>query len=572
MTTRDIPNLANQLKGNMTRILIEKKRQKLGSFCELFSHIFILSFVCFAYFVSEIKVFPSQKHDQIQAFLPKLQQNANPSIIQSFNDYMSGPLRIPNFDEYIEIGKALKPYLERYRSVLALSANGKSLSNLISPGPLIFAPRGTLVDSFLLYMNHTYREFSKIKIILFNSKQQAIRYIKKNSKTQVFALISIQFSGQNGSEGNQETFFFEIRQSYGAVPSTNQIISSVFSGFIPDYQQYFLSGFLTLQQSFYLWVSNMKGINIPDISRIMFTPYPSFEVATNMFYTQFGGLLPIFLILSTSYPLVKFSKSLVDERENGIFQLMSVMGLNRRVYYFTWILFEGLVLIVIAVSYTILVHFTFWSKSSMWLLLANFLLFVFSGGMLALIAGMLLNNSQIVSVFIPASLLILSLPYFVLSGTSQDELFAIKVFLSLSSPTAFAFASLIILNLESANIGLQDVNYQYGKFNFSICLWMLFLDIVLYFLLWLLLVSLKGRFVSSLYNFRLFSNHTPFSNSLFNADVESIDERTMGQKMLQLRNLGKQFSNGCCALRSFSLDLYEGQIACLLGSNGAGNS
>eukprot|EP01039_Chlorochromonas_danica_P006887 gene6887-7611_t len=60
----------------------------------------------------------------------------------------------------------------------------------------------------------------------------------------------------------------------------------------------------------------------------IFTPYPTFAYDQNPFYSSVGFLLGLAMIMSTMYPMSKLAKSVVEEKELRMRELMKIMGLQ----------------------------------------------------------------------------------------------------------------------------------------------------------------------------------------------------------------------------------------------------
>ena len=105
-----------------------------------------------------------------------------------------------------------------------------------------------------------------------------------------------------------------------------------FQSHIPvAFQGYLLSGFLTLNQAIDEWALSyaVQQINptiscqIPDIVTV---PMPTYGFLLNTFYGQVGSLLGLVLILSTLYPVSRLVKSVVEEKESKMKEVMNLIG------------------------------------------------------------------------------------------------------------------------------------------------------------------------------------------------------------------------------------------------------
>jgi ATP-binding cassette subfamily A (ABC1) protein 3 len=604
--------VSDQFSANFYRILAEKRRQPIYSFCELFSHLFIVIIITMAFWNADIRIFPPKKYDTIQLSIPPSFLKTDSSIkdvIQTYEQVMSGPLFIPDFDQYLLIGDGLRPYVKKYHHEFSLSSGGKALSILVDPGPLLLAPAGPLVDDFLNFMNSTYVEFVRMEIFLFRNDHDAISWIQRNSKEiSVFAFISF-FSeasvASSGSISDSHSVTYKIRQIYDAVPSTNSMISDTFSGFLPDFRNYFVSGYLTLQKSIFLWLQTSYypsekscAASSVDNLNIAFIPFPTFRNSLNSFYLTIGLFLPFLLVFSFLFPLTKFCKSLIEEKQSKLLFLMKIMGNKEEMYFVSWFCYEFLLFFWISWSVTIFVFCTFWSKSSFFLLFSLFFSFSLSLITFSLFLSSLISSSSIITIVIPILLFLFLLPFYILSSTSNDELVASKILFSLFSPSAFAFGANLISNYEIANVGLhyENVLLQPGYYYFH-SLYMLWVDSVLYCLLFILVRTVNWRDFRGLLSGLLcrrprqkaehaaaaaavdvLSSSSSVSSDLSTEEVdksssfEEVPPELSSNRKIFLEHVTKEYHNGVTAVNDLSLSFLENEIFCLLGSNGAGKS
>jgi len=176
-------------------------------------------------------------------------------------------------------------------------------------------------------------------------------------------------------------------------------------------------------------------------------------------------------------------KSMVEEKESRMRELMKVMGLNSGVLQLSWVLTGVSVFLWISVSTAWIANATFLSFSDFSLLLIYFTLFSASLISLSFLLSTFFSNSKLAAIVAPVALFCLLLPRFVFFSTNSNEQFTSKVYASLLSPVAFAFGADFIAVAEGAGVGLQYNNMDDGEFSFRVVLQMLFVDSIVYLVL-----------------------------------------------------------------------------------------
>ena len=83
-------------------------------------------------------------------------------------------------------------------------------------------------------------------------------------------------------------------------------------------------------------------------------------------------------IVATMFPMSRFVKSIVEEKETKMRELMKVMGLNSSIHQLSWAITGFMVFFWIALSTTYVSHVTFLPNSNPALLFAYFFLFMIS--------------------------------------------------------------------------------------------------------------------------------------------------------------------------------------------------
>ena len=299
----------SQLLALLRKHIIEKKRTPISTICEFFSHFIVILLLIAVYKISKVKHYGKARHDVIKFTIPpsfidasvpvlKAIKSVSPSkFLSSLQTTLNGPLPIPSFDTYV--GAALYVRKNIYSSKVGYlddKVYGGVYGNLLDIGALHFAPYPSpLVDAYIAHMSNSTKQFNSLTHYKHATEDAAISYIK-GSTERVFALIVLR-------DITNKRINYLIRQNSSTVPNTNQITISGYSGGINTvYQEYYLSGFLTLQDSIDSWAfkytgtlnSNLSGLcsKLPSIFGV---PYPTNAYQLNQFYSKLSQLLGIAL-------------------------------------------------------------------------------------------------------------------------------------------------------------------------------------------------------------------------------------------------------------------------------------
>ena len=336
-----------------------------------------------------------------------------------------------------------------------------------------------------------------------------------------------------------------------------------------------------------------------------------------------GFLLGLAIVMATLYPVSRLVKSIVEEKELKLREIMKIMGLKDWVHQLSWFLSAFILFFWIALSCTFITKSSFLKKSSPVLLFFYFFLFTMSEITFAFLISVFFSNSKLAAIVGPVALFSSILPRFIFLRTNPNEEVVGKVIASFLSPTAFAFGADIIANFEYGEVGLQFSNIDQGKYNFRTVLFMMFVDFIIYgFLAWYLDQIIAHEYGSAQHPLFLFDWHywcprsrysnikkTALSESIENmpefydndtniedpdkvemitdvtsittdvkrsaipnekSSIESISKELRGNAKVRCVSLRKRYPNGKLAVKDVSLSMLEGQITCLLGHNGAG--
>lgn len=289
-------NGCQQLVTIIHKNYIEKKRNIRNTCCEYFSHLIILLLLVFGYGLSEITHYDAKLYSSINITIPpdwisndRVQLGG---IYSTFTDYLSGPLPIPTFDMFVLTSRAISNAVgeDKITSLITSSSFGQTYGNLLTLGSLHFAPDSPEVDSLIKYLNDTTATFQSLVVRKHKSEGKAINYIQSHLEEYAWALIvvhSIDSSNIN----------YEIRLNYTTLPNTNEVVNWITIGLDTTYQRYYLSGFLSLQDSIDDWafayVNDLMNSteNTCRKPTTISMPFPTAPFDQNIFFLAVGFLL-----------------------------------------------------------------------------------------------------------------------------------------------------------------------------------------------------------------------------------------------------------------------------------------
>ena len=459
-------------------------------------------------------------------------------------------------------------------------------------GTIHFAPAGNNVDSLIKYLQKNTATFKTVQYYVHSSEKSAVDYILRNLDTPTLALIVLR-------QVTVKKVNYVIRQNYTTLPNTNIAVYRNSIGLNQIYQNYILSGFMTIQKTVDEWafaytnVSSKANCSPPNI---VLSPFPTYAYDQNPFYIRVGFLLGLAMVMSTLYPVSRLVKSLVEEKEIKMREVMKIMGLRDWAHQISWFLSAFVLFFWIVISFTYITSTSFLLKSSPTLLFIYFFLLCVSEINFAFLVSVFFSNSKLASIVAPVALFGALMPRYGFLATNENEQAVSKVFACLLSPTAFSFGADIIANLEYTGVGIQFSNMWDGNFSFGICLFMMFIDFYIYgFLAWYLdqvlpqeygtpkplLFFLSYKFwcpgrgeVDYSGESVAFRNLPEFRDTSVGDDIDYSERRDSVEQLhpelypsvkVYVQGLHKRYPDGKLAVKDLSMLMLENQITCLLG-------
>ncbi len=229
--------------------------------------------------------------------------------------------------------------------------------------------------------------------------------------------------------------------------------------------------------------------------------------------------------------------------------------------------------------------------SSFFYLFIYILLFSFAASGFAFFIAAFFSRANLAGTIGPVALVTTILPQIIFFGTDQNEVTFSKKWASLLPCTAFVLGADILSDYEYAQVGIQADNINDGYYNFNTTLGFLFLDTILYIAIGWYLEQVIPRqygvakkwyfpFTLSFWKEALrigsnASNHDETSHGLGDSTAQDIEggtvEAVSAQAKLNIWNLVKIYNpKKPPAINNLNLSMYESEITCLLGHNGAG--
>lgn len=489
---------AHQLKASLTKNYIEKKRNTRATCCEYFSHFIILLLLVYGYFLSDVLDYEDETYASIQLSIPlgarsteasEISSQGDSSILTEVLELLEGPLPIPNFDSFILASRGVSRALEEtdeLSDILSRTEFGRRYGNLLTLGDLHFAPAGEEVDSLVNYLKNETLTFSSLTYHIHRSESAAVKYILNNLDEYALALIVLH-------QVTPEKINYEIRQNYTTLPNTNEVVNWITTGLDTKYQTYYLSGFLSLQDVIDRWAfsyinateetSGRAQCEYPGVIYTM--PFPTAAYDQNLFFTAVGFLLGLAMTMATMYPVSRLVKSVVEEKELKMREVMKIMGLRDWVHQLSWFITAFILFFWITVTTTLICSATFLPASDLSILFTFFFLFFMSLINFSFLIASFFSHAKLAAIVGPIALFSAMLPRFIFFTTNRYEQQASKYAASLLSPTAFSFGADILADYEYSGVGVQWYNINDGYYNFAGCLRLLFVDFFLYgFLAW----------------------------------------------------------------------------------------
>lgn len=470
-----------QVQASLSKNFTEKRRALKVTCCEYFSHFIILILLVYGHSLAEVTYHPAEDYSAVRLNFPPVTNADLLALIE-------GPLPTLNLDSYVSLSRLVNPsgdQSDQFRQFSFIP----SFDNLLYLGTIHFAPDNEETAALIRYMNDTFESFSSLTHRVHASESAAVDFIINNLEERALVLIVM-------NAATVERVNYKLRLNYTTLPNTNQIVNDVALGLDTSYQKYFFSGFLTFKDAVDSWIYNYTEVSESTYPNgttscakpsFVYTPFPTPAYDQNIFYTSVGFLLGLALTMSTLYPVSRLIKTVVEEKECRMRELMEIMGLYRWANNLSWSVTAFVLFFWIAVTSTWISTTSFFPASNKSLIFAYYFLFCVSEIPFCFIVSVFFNKAKIAAIVGPVALFAALLPRFIFINTNAYEESSSKYLASILSPSAFAFGADIISQYEYSGEGIQVYNMNEGSYSFIGCLRMMLVDILLYsFLAWYL--------------------------------------------------------------------------------------
>lgn len=397
---------------------------------------------------------------------------------KDISKFLRNPLLVPNFTEYVILSEALSSLInaQSLPKLFQDSSYGQKWGNLLTLGTLHVAPSTTNhSQNFVKFLSNVYP--TRIRIRLHNTSQDALEYIDNNLAERTWALVDL-------TRWESNTPIYEIRLNYTTIPNTNEITNFVTIGLDRAYQQYYLSGFLTLQRTLNEFVWNQTNSCADDfLPNLWSMPMPTAAYSQNSFFLQVGYLLGLTIVMAYLYPTSRLIKMIVEEKEIKMKEVMLILGLRTWAHWWSWTLTSLIMFSIISVLVTRVLAANILRHSDPSYLFAWIFFFGTSTMGFCNCIAALFSRAKLASIIGPMALFATILPRFIFFGYNRYEAATAKKWASILPATAFAFGADIVADYEYAEQGIQPWNANEGDYSFVTSLGFLVFDTFLYILL-----------------------------------------------------------------------------------------
>ncbi|KAF1325903.1 Abc transporter a family member 1, partial [Globisporangium splendens] len=330
------------------------------------------------------------------------------------------------------------------------------------------------------------------------------------------------------------------------------------------------------------------------------SPYPVDSFAKSSFYDTIKDVFPILFILAFLHPLSRMLVSFLSERETRSRELMKILGVKEASIVTSWYITYTVVIVLASVCEMAVAKAGLFEASDPLLLFLFFFLFSMSALAFAFLVSSIFSKSRTGAY---VGFIGFFAMYAVSNAFTDSSSESSKNIACLLTPVALVFGVNSLATVETSHIGMNfgNASLRVNNFRFSTSLWFFALNTIWYTLMGLYLEKVvpktygtteKWYFPFKLSYWRKSARHAASLRSMslqhstsegvtvpVNPNIELVGEDLQEQeyngKALSIQRLRKVFSvpgGEKEAVKGLSLNMYAGQITCLLGHNGAGKT
>lgn len=516
---------------------------------------------------------------------------------RNLDSILASPLPIPSLNHYLQMHQIFKQGfndtvsgdLQEFQNTVDFSAQW---GNLLSLGN-IHVVGDEMSNDFVDYVTAEHTNITKtVNFITWSNAEEALEHVESTSSFEsTWAVIDFTNDGKGTLNEDGNDIEYTIRMNSTVVPWTRFQITANAVGYDSIHQMYYFSGYLTLQKTVNdFFLSRNDACPVPGEFDVWTAPMPTAAFSQNEFFLAVGYLLAMALAMAFLFPVSRLIKSIVEEKESRMKQTLLILGVKPWAHWLSWTIFNILFFVLISVLVTALLATQIAQNSDKLILFAFIMTFALSIMSFSFFVSSFFSRAKLASILGPLLFFGTLLPRYIFLGTRQEESIAEKMWASLAPCTAFAFGAELLAELEYAEQGFQWWNIRSGGFDVAMSFNLMFVDAVLYMVLaWYLELVVPSQFGVRKAWYFVF---TPsYWKSVFGMDSNEDDvaEKTdygheshpenyqtvdsMLAPRVRVQNLVKVYKKGTPpAVNNLNLSLYEDQITCLLGHNGAGKS
>ncbi|KAL4144394.1 hypothetical protein PRNP1_013527 [Phytophthora ramorum] len=315
------------------------------------------------------------------------------------------------------------------------------------------------------------------------------------------------------------------------------------------------------------------------------------------FFGKVALVFPIGFVLSYLYLVSRVIVSFLMEKETRSRELMCILGAQNGELLAGWVLAYVPILLLGAILQTLGAHGLLFPKSDVKLLFIFFFTFATSSFSYGFMISTLFSRARAGSL---AGMGLFFMMFFISYSFNNDSSESARTLAGLLPPISLSQGVSVIAKLESYDVGVtnENANEEVNNFRFANAVGMQILDTLLYFLLGKYFEKVVPQefgvaekwyfFFTKVYWFpqasKLVSAETLPDEELGDISKEGdtveavgldLKEQEKNGRAVVIAGLRKEFSvpgGTKIAVDGLRLKLYEGQITCLLGHNGAGKT
>jgi hypothetical protein len=156
----------------------------------------------------------------------------------------------------------------------------------------------------------------------------------------------------DGRSGNQPCGFVNTVPATN-IPPVDQTLGP--TGLSNAVEGYSYSGFLTLQQTVDSYILQEANAAAPVDLQVSVGLMPNRAFRTDNFFELAGNLLGLFFMLSFIYPVSRFVRAIVLDKEKRVKETMKIMGLRATVIDLAWFLMMGLQMLLASLGILVVI-------------------------------------------------------------------------------------------------------------------------------------------------------------------------------------------------------------------------